>query len=318
MLRRDWELTTGSSFVTRTTAMECVPNSIRGLVPPSSLPMVDGFHTATLRDQATGILRPVDIPTQPLMARWDRGLGRVCTILFQVGPVESGNGTGAHLASLLAEQVKWAGRTAEPERERAVVELTNRTATVRFPTGSGDNNAVSAPLELQISRADGTPSGTEPFTKDDAISVARFQLEGSASYLTAVQRHDQFVALCPPFLLPRSREFLRPAEATDGNTVLTRLAAVSGGSPWRLGTPIFKASDETFRSFVGIFACAALVLLIFDVADSRYGILGLAENQLRRQRARRRPAPVIEVGPSPDIADPFELAKERMRRRVQR
>jgi hypothetical protein len=85
-----------------------------------------------------------------------------------------------------------------------------------------------------------------------------------------------------------------------------------------LGTPIFKASDETFRSFVGIFACAALVLLIFDVADSRYGILGLAENQLRRQRARRRPAPVIEVGPSPDIADPFELAKERMRRRVQR
>jgi uncharacterized membrane protein len=320
LLRQDWELSTGGSFVARPT----VAQSVAKLLPDQnegnaeSLPVVDGFHTATLRERATGVLNIRDIPTQPLIAQWDRGLGRVVAVLFHVDSLIGETAEEEHLATLLVQQVKWAGRTSESDSVHPVTELAGRTATVRLAASDLESGqTTSGPAELHLTLGDGTPAGSKPLTPDGATNTSRVQLEEPQSYLGVIQVGKNLVARCPPVMLPRSAEFMREGHA-DGRSMLTRLARESGGSEWRPGAPLFEESAESFHSLVPFLACLALALLVIDVAERRYQVVGRTEMLLRGRFRSRRREEIPETEPATGIADPFELAKERMRRRVQR
>jgi Ca-activated chloride channel family protein len=321
ILRQDWEIKTGGSFVERSTPVRWSGDAESGQREADSepLPEIDGFHTATLRDGGTAIVVATNIPTQPLVARWNRDLGRVCTVMFPVQAPREAHAEDARLATLLSDQVKWAARVTNPTTPLVVSnQPRDGTCTVRLPRNfaAPDGAAAGDPPVLNVIGGDGLPATQTQFEAIDSEWVAQFSMWKSHSYLPVVQSGDRVITRSVPVMLPRSTEFLKQRSRDENRTVLARLAAESGGNEWQPGTPLLEGIDESYRSLVPIFACVALLLLVIDVADRRTNFVGRLDAHWRRRT--EQPAaqePEVPVAPG---EDPFELAKERMRRRVRR
>jgi hypothetical protein len=80
----------------------------------------------------------------------------------------------------------------------------------------------------------------------------------------------------------------------------------------------FDGVTESYRSLTPAFAWCAIVFLLLDIADRRYQFASKMQRHWQKRMASRRvKQEVSEPQREPD-SDPFEVAKERMRRRVQR
>jgi uncharacterized membrane protein len=321
VLRLDWQLSTGGSYVARSATMQQTidPLSEPSRIVPPLTRTIDGFYTATLRDSATLIAGVKDIPTQPLIARWDCGLGRVCTTLFRIETAGEDALQDKHLKALLVEQIRWIGRADRSDAAaRPVVELTGQTLTVRLSSGHGDTaQAPSDVVALEVTRADGSAAGTAAFNRDGPGTTAQFQLQGMQSHIATIRTEDAMVTRCAPVVLPRSTEFLWQENADAGRTVLVRLAQESGGAEWLPGSALFEGPEEQYSSLVPALAWCTLMLLMLDVADRRYQFSGRIQLHWQRRWAPKKKREPNET-PSEFAQDPFEVAKERMRRRVQR
>lgn len=324
ILRNDWELTTGSSFIGRPTAVEIsttLPAAEASLIP-KSLPTIPGFHTATLRDRATASLVAKDAPGQPLLARRSHGPGRVCTALFPFESPPNDTPEWDNLASVLVEQIRWVGRIQDTTPQVPVhVERADRTVTVRLPVRLSDSSVAqrNGPFELHITALDGKPVEKPAiFRRVESEHVAEFRLNRTGTYFVVVQRDGDLIARCPPIALPRSTEFLRSATPADGRAVLNRLAQASGGGEYTRGTPMFDEPIRAHRSLVPVFACLAALLLVLDVADRSYRFTEQLDLRVRQLAARRRQRMAAEDQAPQPASDPFEKAKEKLRQRLKR
>jgi hypothetical protein len=289
---------------------------------PKPLPVITGFHTATLRDRAAAILVAQDAPGQPLVARWVHGPGRVSTALFAIEPSPNESPEWENLGSVLVDQIRWLGRIRNATASIAAqVERAERTATVRLPVSVADLSVAdrTGPFELHITGPDGQRiEKPAMFRREGSEHVAEFELNRTGTYFAVVQRDGELIARCPPIALPRSTEFLNSLTPADGRVVLGRLAQVSGGGEYSRGAPVFDEPVRATRSLVPVFACLAAILLVLDVADRRYRIAEWIDLNLQQLATRKRQTTAVdEQAPHPK-SDPFEQAKERLRQRLKR
>jgi hypothetical protein len=320
-LRLDWEMATGGSYVAHPAGVQLkVGRQSDPLRSNEKTSVVAGFHTATMRDGATSVAVAREIPTQPLIARWDHKLGRVCSVLFPVQSLDASDEADSALLSLLVEQVRWAARSETDPAVRTIVELAVPTVTIRLlgSDASGANAPPGESLDLEVTRADGSAVAKTPFYRDGSEWKGQFQLTGPLSHMATVRTKDQVLARCTPTMLPRSTEFLKVPDRGAGRAVLARLAAESSGGEWQPGMAFFDGVTESYRSLTPAFAWCAIVFLLLDIADRRYQFASkMQRHWQKRMVSRRVKQEVSEPQREPD-SDPFEVAKERMRRRVQR
>ncbi len=322
LLRQDWETTIGGSFVNRPTV--AIPAGSQQNQPAGSarsIPVIPGFHAATLREGASAPLIARDSPTQPLVAHWDRKLGRITTVLFPFAPPDDPSTWDSLTAAIVAE-VRWAARLDEPRPSIPIaIERIGRIARVTISAGELGlpTSAKQGPFELVVAGREGNTTG-EParFQPMGDKWLAEFKLDRARCYLPVVQSDGRLVVHCPPIGLPRSPEYLNPASAADGRAVLERLAQAAGGSEWVHGAPFFDDPGTIYRSLVPALAWFAALLLLCDVADRRYRFAEVADLYWHQSWTRRLKKPTSEISPAKESADVFELAKERLRQRLKR
>jgi uncharacterized membrane protein len=325
ILKADWELATGGSFVSRPTAIAISPtlpaDDASRIATP--LPTLAGFHAASVRNRARATLVAKDAAGQPLVARWARGPGRVSAALFPFAPTPQATPEWDHLGAALLEQIRWVGRIREATNSAVpiAIERVDRAVTVRLPANDVDSlrTNATAPLELRVVQPAGGPLNSAVlFRRDGSEYVAHFALNQTGTYFAVVQQDGELIARTPPITLPRSTEFLRPESAADGLVVLNRLAQASDGAEHSRGAPVFDESAGGHRSLVPIAAILAAVLLAFDVTDRRFQFTGNFDRRLHQIAARRRQRRAAEERLPEPTSDPFDQAKEKLRQRLKR
>ena len=316
LVRQDWERTSGSGNLNLSTYLVPNPSYTHPSLSSELLPSIDAFHAAAFRDKASTIVTARDLPSQPLIARWERGLGRVCAVLFDVSKTEESD-QNVELAKLLVEQVRWCGKLDRPDPEfTPTTEIIRKEATVRVRTrGEGSSDTPSADLTLLVTGTDGSIRNAIPLHADDTRGIS-IPL-GTRSLLAVVARGSNWLARCPPVVLPQTPEFLDDRTRAEGRAVLEQLAKSSGGEEWVLGRPLFEIAGPFYRSLVPLFAWIALALLTIEVADRRWRFTEVLAEHMRRWRSRLVTSPAEPQGPNEGL-DLFQLAKQRTRQRISR
>jgi hypothetical protein len=318
VLTDDWYAATGGGFVNRS-----VLATLSDQVSPGSARFrVRGHHVARVRSPAATSIVVADDRSLPLAARWDRGLGRVATLLFPVEAAAADSTDAAAMVAAVGEHLAWAARN----EGRADIPVTVTqdedavTATVRLDDVDLDRLPGGGPLELTAVPVDSTGQGrTAEFRREAGALVATLTLDRSETHMLVIGRGKTPLHRGIPVCLPRSPEFLRPNRHETGVELLKLLAAQSGGAQRGPDSPLFDEPLRSYRSLVPWLATVCLLILVLDIADRRYGIVWSALLPWATTLRRR----AVPTGDQTDVAavpdhDVFEAAKQRSRHRTTR
>ncbi len=285
---------------------------------PRSFPGVGGYSIAWPEPDASIGLTTVDEFSAPMLAFWQRGLGRSAAFLGEVdgkasGELASWDGFGPFFVTL----VRWLSGRAADRQVWADLRREGHEAVLVVELGEGEEARVD-----DLTAVMQGPNGAKRVWLE-RIDARRFEarvpMRGDGVYRAAVSAGDDAVVTTPPVALPYSPEF-EPRPPGSGTRSLEELCAAGGGrvdppladlfAGPRLGTGLAPAGAW--------FAWASLVLLLLEITVRR-----LAPRLRLRLPAWSRPtrpaAPAAaEPEPSAPAAPDLGSILDRARRRAKR
>lgn len=249
-------------------AIEVLQSGVR------AIPTVGGYSIAYAREEAQIAATTKDDHTAPMLAFWQRGLGRAATWLAEAdgdysGELVNWDGYG----NLVVSTVRWLAGNEPPADIHASVSRAGRTATVRLEAASG--------AEALLPRTTGSVIDDDGvvhelvFKRTGAQSMeAQFPLTGTGVYRPVVRFNNNASLRLDPLVLPVAMEHSPPRDVRAGERTLRQLAGLSGG--------LFEpTADQLLRgSRMGLgrteltvaLAIAALLLLLLEIAVRRLGM----------------------------------------------
>ena len=247
--------------------------------------LVGGYNLCYARPGANVVLQTSDENLAPILATWQKGLGRVACYMSTTTSDYSGNLLGhSESASLFAGLCSWlaadqrqyldqmpvtqkivrgrwqATLHLDPERERDLIKDNPQLTIIR-----SINNR--APEKFLVS-----------MNWETADSLAGFyQLSGNETVVALVDAGENRRLRLHPMCLPYSQEFL-PLATNEGTVKLQELAVITGGTELIDLNGAWQNMPETvqFQSVSELLLILALALFVIEVAERRTGILSLA------------------------------------------
>ncbi len=312
-----------------------------------------GYNICYPRKDAAQIVITTDENKAPVLAVWQRGLGRVAAFTCEAdGPHTGQLATWNNYQPFFSSLVKWLERDRDDPGLFGSIVRRGRTASVSLemdePTARTCTGATafiippdeSEPVELPLQ-----------WTSPQAMR-ADFRLKQKGVYHGVIMTREGKRVSLPPVVLPYSPEF-EPRPAGAGPQVLKRLAEETGGQrvmhveDLLAKREVVEVERHTRRGLAPFLAGLALVLLLSDIvtrralwaslvparvrAASAAVVAGLAEvpgrlgRRLARMRRRKDAPPELTDGPSeppepePDKPEgPKESVFDRAKRRARR
>jgi hypothetical protein len=261
---------------------------------PTTWPRIGGYNLGYDRPEATVALRSADEYAAPLLAAWNRGLGRVLTYCGEVeGPDTGELGTWTEYAPAFATAMRWVLGGAAPATWAGRVDRRGRDVRVEveFDPERGAEPPPEAPTLRVIPARAGAETETHRFRwEGPQLLRARFRLADGAPRLLRVRAGERVLFL-PPVQVPVPPEYEPRFGRTPGADVLAELSRISGGRE-RLdlgGLYAQERPERRARSLRGLFLAALLGLALLEIAGRRLG-LGTVDRGLRGWvRGRRAP-----------------------------
>ena len=270
-------------------------------------PDMGGYNLCYTRPQALVSAMTTDEYNSPVIASWQRGLGRVLAYTGQVdgkytGPLAGWDRYATMLASLarwtmgggeqlpdnmlLTQEVRDGGCIVrlhlDPEREQASLDASPRVIAIK-QLGA----IMLEPETVEMHWVDpDTLEAVLPLTGEETL-VATLSLQDRAdtSPVTPVLRP---VAL-PPVCLPYSPEF-RPVEPGQGRDALAQLAEITQGQERIDISQIWGSLQRVPRSFdlAKWLLFAGMVCFLIEILQRRTGLVVVLWNRLQASGFRLR------------------------------
>lgn len=329
------------TFLEQETAARVTPEVIRiGELEIDRFPSFLGYNLCYTKKDAARIVVTTDENTAPVLAVWQRGVGRVAALTCEADGAFSGQfGSWTDYKPFFSSVAKWLQREREEVSLFGSIRREGRTAKVFLEMDSLAARRCAGATALII-----PPDESEPFKlplhwNSPRSMEASFKLRKTGVYHGLIVTRDGKRVGLPAVVLPYSPEF-EPQEVGSGEALLQKLAAATGGKRTmhvgdlfeRLPGPSRRSGGST--SLASLLAALVAVLLLCDIvtrkalwghltpgfvksgyrsARDRAGAVSrrvarrLARLRARERQARTRAAPGPEPGGEPG-AEPEEEA----------
>ncbi len=266
------------------------------------------YNLLFARPDANVALRTADEDQAPLLAFWQRGLGRVVALALDP------NRTFAQhdqYGDMMLSTVRWAMGSNVADHLQISVDYEGRVAHVRMEVSQEERDRAAAPEMIIF-----TPSGKSirqqlQWSAYDQLS-ASFKIAEPGLHRGIVRVGGQEFKI-GPIARPVSPEFLEHGDPEHGRRVMDELARVTGGARVQNLNELFDRTGLTpaVRPIAHWLWTAFLLLLLCDIAEARFGLLGHLARWSRgivawlvmRVRGRRVPWPARRARPAQSVPD---------------
>ncbi len=336
------------TFLDRQTGASVHPEILRlGRLQIDRFPDFLGYNLCYGKEEAVELVTTTDEHMAPVLAVWQRGLGRAAALTCEADGAYTGNlRTWSDYKPFFSSLVTWLERSRDDPALFATIRRTGRTAAVSLEmdagaarTCTGATAVIIPPDERDLQKLPMRWMGPQRLAVD-------FKLETEGIYHGMVLTNEGRHVSLPAVVLPYSPEFA-PVAPSAGLELLEKLAAGTGGTHVLHVRELLEATLGPRAQAVSaapILALMVLMLVLCDIATRkhiwRYLIprfaatgyvkagtvaragLGRLRGSLRRLRARARRALATsadEAAGEPEAPAPgedksvFEGAKRRSR-----
>ncbi|MBN1901544.1 VWA domain-containing protein [Candidatus Sumerlaeota bacterium] len=228
-------------------------------------------------------IRTADEDSAPVLAFWQRGVGRVATMALDVeGPFTS----TPHYGDIMLSAVRWIMGSNVFDNLLIKTASEGSFARVRMEVSSEEREKMGA-ARIRIF----TPGGesfTRPLLWDGYNKLsASYRMNETGCYRGVVEMGDKIYKI-GPMSLPVSPEFIHEEEPAFGKKTLEQFADVSGGKEILNVSELFErsVSSAITAPVVTPFLILFLILLVVDIAEQRFGLQRMIRLFLRNQKER--------------------------------
>lgn len=282
-----------------------------GALDASSFPDLAGYNLCYLRPEATAGVVTTDDYHAPVVAFWQRGLGRAAALTAQVGGTHGRSLTEwDQFPAFSVTLARWLTGTEPPGEFFASTRREGREVVVSVEVERGATVAPdTSRLIARFAARDGERRELPLTRVDDGLFEARLPLDRDETLVGTVDLGGGRSLALAPQTLAYSPEYERGPDPTRGPRALRRIAQVTGGALDPSAQDLFRGvrGARLWRIVTRELALAALILLLLEIAGRRLSIWGslrlpqgLARRvdavvarlraPLDRRRARRVPA----------------------------
>jgi hypothetical protein len=160
-------------------------------------------------------------------------------------------------------------------------------------------------MEATVTTPSGDTRGVDLVRTGPTLLEGRFVLEGPGAYRPVVRLGDGSFLRADPLALPYSPEFAPRRDPGEGEALLRRVAALTGGAVDPPSGTLFAGPREgrAPRSLLLPFALAALVVFLLEILVRRTAWAPSVPRRLRSWRLLRasRTAPAPPATPAPSV-----------------
>lgn len=302
-----------SALVDQPVALVALPDLVAlGALDRGGAPSVGGYSVAYLKAGATRGYVTQDEQRAPFLSWWQHGLGRSAAFLgIADGELSGGLATWDRYGDTFATLVRWvAGSDAADEVFGSAVRRGHDGFIV--VEADRDREDLFAAVEARVTLPSGEVRPVALTRTGPTRLEGRFALDGPGIFRpTLGVGAGRFVRIAP-LVLPYAAEFAPRVDPTGGETLLRRLAELTGG---RVDPPSGTLFDgprvqRTSTSAAFPFVLAALLVFLLEIlvrrtdwSPSLRGIGRRVVGLVRRVRGARpvagRPVAPDRPGPAP-------------------
>jgi uncharacterized protein (DUF58 family) len=236
------------------------------------LPRVRGYIATTPKRNAESVL--VTHRRDPLIAVWQRGIGRAAVVTSDLDSVWASDLRGSSAFSqILAQTVRWIARPRQSERLHAAVSIEGRGTMIEvdaFTRGGGFLNFWN--VHATLVRMAGDTSDVELRQTAPGHYESRRVRLSPGSYTMALTAHESSTGeserVVTAFEVSGAPEY-RQIGTNLG--LLSEITRITGGAIRQGGDTVFDRAAATPRRVEArqLFGAAALILFVIDIARRR-------------------------------------------------
>lgn len=241
-----------------------------------------GYNLLFARPDASVALQSADEDRAPLLAFWQRGLGRVVALAFDPNQAFASHD---QFGDILLSAVRWAMGSSVADHLQISVDYEGRFAHVRVEVAPEERERAAAPEMIIF-----TPSGQSVrqqlhWSAADELS-ASFKIAEPGLHRGIVRMGGEEYKI-GPIARPVSPEFLERSDREFGRRVMDDLARITGGQRVQDLNQLLSRTALTpaVRPVSQGLWLVFLVLFLFEVAEARFGLLALGTRWTRRTAA---------------------------------
>ena len=242
-----------------------------------------GYNLLFPRSKADVAIRTADEDDAPILAFWQRGLGRVAALALDT----DGHFTSTeNYGDIVLSTARWIMGSGVFDTLQVKTRYEGDWAEVQMEISTEERGKMGK-ADMVIF----TPSGetiTKPLVWDSYNRLsAGFKLSETGCYRGVVKVGEEAYKI-GPMSLPTSPEFTRDREPDFGKQTLEQIALISGGREVMDVSELFERtrSRGITSPVTTPFLIAFLILLLLDIAEERFGLLVLARNLASRGKNR--------------------------------
>ncbi len=264
------------TFIEQKTAAEVTPLIVRlGKLGISEFPTFLGYNLCYAREDAAPIVKTADENAAPVLAVWQRGLGRVAALTCEAdGPYTGALRGWKHYKPFFSSVVKWLRRERDDPSLFGSIVREGRRATILLEMDEQAAEDCTGASAYIIPPDESEPEKIALQWTFPRTLEATFRLERSGIYHGVVRtRRGRRVGL-PPVVLPYSPEF-EPKPPEAGVTALKELADATGGARIMHVGDLFRVPKATASTTAGdlnlapFLAPVVLLLVLCDIATRK-------------------------------------------------
>lgn len=245
-----------------------------------------GYNLMFTKAEAEVAIETADGDAAPVLAFWQRELGRVVTVALDTQGAFGGN---SQFGDIMLSAARWAMGSNVDDNLQIKIDNEGSYARVRLEVSREERERMGQ-VEMTIF----TPSGqslTRPMQWDSQSRLSSsVKLAEPGCYRGVVKIGDKTFKI-GPMSIPVSPEFLYDRDglgADRGKKTLARMASITGGKEALDVRDLFERTkrSDVVTPVLKPFLVAFLILLMIDIAESRFGLLHMLRGYLATLRAR--------------------------------
>lgn len=228
-------------------------------------------------------IRTADDDSAPILAFWQRGVGRVASLSFDAeGPFTS----VLHYGDIMLSSVRWIMGSNIYDNLLIKTSTEGSSALIRMEVSSEEREKMGA-VRIRIFTPQGE-SFTKPLLWDGYNKLsASYRMNETGCYRGVVETGDKIYKI-GPMSIPVSPEFIHEQEPGFGKKTLEHLASLTGGKEILDVSELFERTQSSAITapVVTPFLILFLILLVVDIAEQRFGLLQMIRHFLKKQKER--------------------------------